>query len=94
MNHKIFQRLHRRLREMRSFHVTRHDAGRRRVVRSLSLEESILNGVADRPESRTRTDVHHRVQALNPAGYHLRLRVGSTAMGTATGLHSSCSEHL
>ncbi|GFY13008.1 hypothetical protein TNCV_665741 [Trichonephila clavipes] len=32
-----------------SFHVTRHDAGRRRTVHSPNLEESILNIVADRP---------------------------------------------
>ncbi|GFX54799.1 hypothetical protein TNCV_2556851 [Trichonephila clavipes] len=47
----IFQRLLRQLRETRLFHVTRHDAGRRRPVRSPSLEESILNVVANRSES-------------------------------------------
>ncbi|GFW76704.1 hypothetical protein TNCV_4944211 [Trichonephila clavipes] len=41
-----FQWLHRQLRETRSFHVTRHDAGRQRAVRSPLLEESILNVVA------------------------------------------------
>ncbi|GFU41989.1 hypothetical protein TNCV_4676871 [Trichonephila clavipes] len=54
LDHRIFQRLHRQLRETRSFHVPRHDAGRRRTVPSPSLEESILNAVADRPESSTR----------------------------------------
>ncbi|GFW30616.1 hypothetical protein TNCV_455541 [Trichonephila clavipes] len=43
---RIFQRLLRQLREVRSFHVTRHDDGRRRAVRSPSLEESISNVVA------------------------------------------------
>ncbi|GFU88705.1 uncharacterized protein TNCV_4443821 [Trichonephila clavipes] len=46
-DHRIFQRLHRKLRETRSFHVSRHDAGQQRSVRSPSLEESILNIVAD-----------------------------------------------
>ncbi|GFU16819.1 hypothetical protein TNCV_923211 [Trichonephila clavipes] len=44
----------------RDYIVTRHDAGRRRAVRGPSLEKSILNIVADRPESSTR-DVAHRV---------------------------------
>ncbi|GFT92862.1 hypothetical protein TNCV_740311 [Trichonephila clavipes] len=52
-DHRIFQRLHRRLRETRSFHVTRCDVGRRTAARSPSLEESILNVVADRPVSKT-----------------------------------------
>ncbi|GFU42850.1 hypothetical protein TNCV_3140261 [Trichonephila clavipes] len=38
---RIFQRLHRQLRETHSFHVTRQDAGRRRVLRSPSIEDSI-----------------------------------------------------
>ncbi|GFV57671.1 hypothetical protein TNCV_2158631 [Trichonephila clavipes] len=50
-DHRIFQWLHRQLRETRSFHVTIHDASRRRAVRSPRIEESILNVVADRPES-------------------------------------------
>ncbi|GFV62324.1 uncharacterized protein TNCV_1131071 [Trichonephila clavipes] len=53
-DHRIFQRLHRQLREACSFHVTRHDAGRRKAVRSPSLEGSILNVVVDRPELNTR----------------------------------------
>ncbi|GFV63052.1 hypothetical protein TNCV_3700061 [Trichonephila clavipes] len=36
-DHRIFQRFHRPLREMLSFYVTRHDAGRPRAVPSLSL---------------------------------------------------------
>ncbi|GFW39404.1 hypothetical protein TNCV_1833871 [Trichonephila clavipes] len=40
-----------KLRDTRSFHATRHDAGRRRIVPIPSLEESILNVVAYRPES-------------------------------------------
>ncbi|GFU05202.1 hypothetical protein TNCV_575321 [Trichonephila clavipes] len=91
------------LRETSSFNVTRHDAGRQRAVCSSSLEESILNVVAVRPESSTgavahRLSVSHqtvcrvlnknllnlfrfqRVQALNPAGYLLRLPVCRTAM--------------
>ncbi|GFV11102.1 uncharacterized protein TNCV_2718461 [Trichonephila clavipes] len=102
-DHRILQRLHRQLREMRSFHVTRHDAGRKRAVRSSIRGESILNVVAVRPESSTRAVAHHisvsrqtvcrvlsenhllffhfqRVQALNSAGYLLRLPVGGTAM--------------
>ncbi|PRD30561.1 UNVERIFIED_CONTAM: hypothetical protein NCL1_26092 [Trichonephila clavipes] len=78
--HRIFQRLHRQLRQTRSFYITRHDSGQQRAVRILNLEESILNVVAERPESSTRAFAHHRIQALNPAGYLLRLPVGDTAM--------------
>ncbi|GFU56280.1 hypothetical protein TNCV_582161 [Trichonephila clavipes] len=49
-NFRIFQRLFCRLRETRSFQVTSHDAGRCRAVHSPSLEEIILNVVADRPK--------------------------------------------
>ncbi|GFT19324.1 hypothetical protein TNCV_3263301 [Trichonephila clavipes] len=42
--------LHCKLRATFSFHVTRHDAGQRRAVRSPSLEESILKVVADSHE--------------------------------------------
>ncbi|GFU21306.1 hypothetical protein TNCV_1475891 [Trichonephila clavipes] len=52
-DHRIFQRLHRHLRETRFFHVTRNDAGRQR------LEESMLNVVADRPESNARAVADH-----------------------------------
>ncbi|GFV55782.1 DUF4817 domain-containing protein [Trichonephila clavipes] len=58
MDHRIFQRLHHLLRGTRSFHVTRHDLGRRRAVKSQSMEESILNVVADRPKSSTRAVAH------------------------------------
>ncbi|GFX29476.1 uncharacterized protein TNCV_4498711 [Trichonephila clavipes] len=58
-NHSIFQRIHRQLRKERLFHVTRHDAGRRRAVRSPSLKESILNVEADRPKS-SRAVVSHQ----------------------------------
>ncbi|GFU50239.1 uncharacterized protein TNCV_300741 [Trichonephila clavipes] len=57
-DHRIFQQFHRQLREIGSFHVTRHDAGRQSPVHSPSLEESILILVADRPESSTRAVVH------------------------------------
>ncbi|GFS94063.1 hypothetical protein TNCV_1810841 [Trichonephila clavipes] len=53
-DHRIFHWLHRKLRKTRSFHVNKHDAGRRRAVGSPSLEESILNVVPDRPESSVR----------------------------------------
>ncbi|GFT85423.1 hypothetical protein TNCV_497791 [Trichonephila clavipes] len=42
---RIFQQVHRQLRETHSFHVTRHDVGRQRAVRSPVLEESVLNNV-------------------------------------------------
>ncbi|GFS52950.1 hypothetical protein TNCV_330971 [Trichonephila clavipes] len=58
LDHRIFQRFNRQLRETRSFLVIRHDAGRRRTVFSTSLEESILNVVADRPESSIRVVAH------------------------------------
>ncbi|GFU79418.1 hypothetical protein TNCV_871891 [Trichonephila clavipes] len=56
-HHRIFQLLLRQLREPRLFYVTKHDACRRRAVPSPSMEESILNLVADGPESNTRP--HH-----------------------------------
>ncbi|GFT57941.1 hypothetical protein TNCV_2768491 [Trichonephila clavipes] len=43
------------LRETGSFHVSRHDAGRRNTSR----EESILNIPTDRLESSTRTVTYH-----------------------------------
>ncbi|GFX36147.1 hypothetical protein TNCV_4216691 [Trichonephila clavipes] len=36
-DHRIFKQLHRKLRETGSFHVTRHNAGRRRAVRELMV---------------------------------------------------------
>lgn len=54
-DHRIFQRLHRQLCETGAFDVNRHDAGRLRAVRTPRLEASILDIVADRPESSTRT---------------------------------------
>ncbi|GFY06540.1 hypothetical protein TNCV_3523961 [Trichonephila clavipes] len=45
---RIFQLLHRQLCKTRSFPVTKHDAVQRRAKRSPSLEERILNVVADR----------------------------------------------
>ncbi|GFW75141.1 hypothetical protein TNCV_448461 [Trichonephila clavipes] len=58
-NRIIFQRLHCKLRKTRSFHVTRHDAGRRRAVPSPSLEESILNVGAVKPEPSTRAVAYY-----------------------------------
>ncbi|GFV67879.1 hypothetical protein TNCV_926451 [Trichonephila clavipes] len=53
-DHRIFQRLHRQLRETHSLPFTRHDADLQRAIRNPSLEESILNFEADRPKSSTR----------------------------------------
>ncbi|GFU85768.1 DUF4817 domain-containing protein [Trichonephila clavipes] len=58
-DHKVFQRLYRRLCETRSFLVIRHDSGRQRAVRSPSLDESFFNVMADRPKSSTRAVAHH-----------------------------------
>ncbi|GFU45108.1 hypothetical protein TNCV_4235741 [Trichonephila clavipes] len=63
-NTRIFQQFHHQLRETRLFYVTRHDAGRRRLVRTPSLEESILNVVVDRPDSSTRAVAHHISQTV------------------------------
>ncbi|GFX86318.1 hypothetical protein TNCV_2562001 [Trichonephila clavipes] len=41
------------------FHITRHDVVRRTAVRSSSKEESILNVVADRTKSSTRTVAYY-----------------------------------
>ncbi|GFX20930.1 uncharacterized protein TNCV_79851 [Trichonephila clavipes] len=93
-DHRVFQRLHRQLRETSTFHVTRHAADRRSAVRRPTLEEIILNVVSDRPESSTRSVAHDRVQALNPADYLLRLPVNGTAMCAAAGLHDLCAQQL
>ncbi|GFV35010.1 uncharacterized protein TNCV_3026001 [Trichonephila clavipes] len=53
-DHRIFQGLHRQLREISSFHITTRDACQQRPVRSSSLEESIVSLVATRPKSSTR----------------------------------------
>ncbi|GFS54524.1 uncharacterized protein TNCV_1742771 [Trichonephila clavipes] len=58
-DHRTFQRLHRQLREIRSFHATRHDAGRRKAVRSPNLERSTLNVGAGKPESSARAVALH-----------------------------------
>ncbi|GFX88234.1 uncharacterized protein TNCV_1066501 [Trichonephila clavipes] len=55
----IFQWLHRQLREIPSFDVIRHDAGRQKDARRISLEESILKFVAVRPKSNARAVPHH-----------------------------------
>ncbi|PRD27373.1 UNVERIFIED_CONTAM: hypothetical protein NCL1_35529 [Trichonephila clavipes] len=72
-DHRSFQRLHRQLRETHSFHITRHDAGRRRAVSSPGQEESILNVVADRPESSTRTVAHHTASILKYEAKQIKL---------------------
>ncbi|GFT46015.1 hypothetical protein TNCV_3535711 [Trichonephila clavipes] len=59
LDHIIFPVLHRQLCETHSFHVTMHHAGRQRAVPSPSLEESILNILADRFESSTRAVAYH-----------------------------------
>ncbi|GFU22481.1 hypothetical protein TNCV_1303951 [Trichonephila clavipes] len=67
--------LHRQLRETRSFDITRHDADRRRTVRSPSLEERILYLVADRPESSTRAVAHHGSEDdISDGDHNLSLR--------------------
>ncbi|GFX58252.1 hypothetical protein TNCV_4050101 [Trichonephila clavipes] len=59
-DHRIFLRLHRQLREARSFYVTRHDdAVRQRAARNPRQEERILSVVAVRPESSTRVVAPH-----------------------------------
>ncbi|PRD33305.1 UNVERIFIED_CONTAM: hypothetical protein NCL1_17935 [Trichonephila clavipes] len=46
------------------------------------------NAVAVRSESSTRVVAHHRVQALNLAGYLLRLSVGGTVMAKGCRIYS------
>ncbi|GFX18364.1 hypothetical protein TNCV_4306651 [Trichonephila clavipes] len=50
-HNRIFQRVNGELHEIRSFHVTRQDAGQRRAVSIPSLDKSILNVLADRPKN-------------------------------------------
>ncbi|GFU36860.1 hypothetical protein TNCV_3580701 [Trichonephila clavipes] len=56
-NHIIFQRL-RQLSKTRSFHVTRHEVGRRKAVRSPSVEEKKIFKLCIIHPS-TRPDAHH-----------------------------------
>ncbi|GFW47128.1 hypothetical protein TNCV_55811 [Trichonephila clavipes] len=70
-DHRTFQGLYRQLREICSFHVTRHNACQRRDVRNQSLEGSILNVVAVRPESSTRA--HHVKPIINTRDNSIRL---------------------
>ncbi|GFW40822.1 uncharacterized protein TNCV_4368701 [Trichonephila clavipes] len=93
-DHRTYQKLHRKLREIHSFQVTRHDSSRLRDVSSSILEESNLNVVADRPESSSRAVAYHVVPDLNTADYLLRLPVGSTKICTAAALRSSSAEQL
>ena len=60
-DHSIFQLLHRQLSETDSFHLTKHEGGRRRTILSPRLEESIFNIVADEPKSSTRAVTHQEV---------------------------------
>ena len=57
-DHRIFQWLHYQLSETGSFYLTRHEASEQRTVHSPSLEESILNTVANRPKFSARAVVH------------------------------------
>ncbi|GFU72436.1 hypothetical protein TNCV_3573851 [Trichonephila clavipes] len=72
----------RQLRETGSFHLTRHDASRQSTVRSPRLEESILNVVADRPESSTRAVAHHT--RLNGDCYFSATDATRTAAGCSS----------
>lgn len=58
-NHRTFQRLHCHLLERGSFHVTRNEAGLKDLYAVQSLEEIILNFVANRPESCSRAVAHN-----------------------------------
>ncbi|GFV65677.1 hypothetical protein TNCV_1051681 [Trichonephila clavipes] len=84
--HRIFQRLHRELRETHSSHVTPLDASRRRAVRSPSRKESILNIVADRRESDVRAVAHHTE--------NFRIRsYGTQSKGSLTRVYTSVVRH-
>ncbi|GFW33248.1 hypothetical protein TNCV_2859261 [Trichonephila clavipes] len=85
------QRLSRQLRETSSFHVTIDDVGRRRAVCSPSVEESIVNVVADRPKSSTRAVAPHVSMIHHTVGVP---PVGVTAICTAAEFHSPCAEVL
>ncbi|GFY27043.1 uncharacterized protein TNCV_2066641 [Trichonephila clavipes] len=96
-DHRIFQRLHRQLRETRSFHVIRHDAGQRIAVRCSSLEKSILNIVADKPDSSTRTVAHlvsasHQTicRVLTPLPFSASISFDSGRLCSLTASASNC----
>ena len=52
--HRVFARLHQRLREYRSFDKRTQDCGRHREVRTPQLEEAVINLVEEQPTSSTR----------------------------------------
>ncbi|GFU96365.1 hypothetical protein TNCV_89411 [Trichonephila clavipes] len=89
-DHRIFQRLHRQLRETCSFYVTRHGTDRRRAVASPSLEESISYVVADRPRVKYKSCCSS-LQALRLSS---KTASGSTVQYAAPGLHNSCAEQF
>ncbi|GFX68453.1 hypothetical protein TNCV_3998851 [Trichonephila clavipes] len=90
-DHRIFQQLHHQHRETCSFHITRHDAGRRTALRSPSLEESILNVVVGRPQSQ----VQDLLLITTSFEYgRLSSLTNGTEMCSVVGLHSSCAEQL
>lgn len=53
-SHRIFARLHQRLREYGSFNKIKHDCGRHREVRTPQLEEALLNFIEEQPTTSTR----------------------------------------
>lgn len=53
-HHTIFARLHQRLCERGTFQKRTTDCGRPRVIRTVALEEEVLNMIEDRPELSTR----------------------------------------
>lgn len=53
-SHRIFARLHQRLREYGSFNKRTQDCGRHREVRTPQLEEAVLNVIEEQPTTSTR----------------------------------------
>lgn len=53
-SHRIFARLHQRLREYGSFTKRTQDCGRHREVRTPQLEEAVLNLIEEQPTASTR----------------------------------------
>ncbi|GFX65086.1 uncharacterized protein TNCV_452241 [Trichonephila clavipes] len=76
-DYRIFQRLHRQLRETGSFHVTRQDANRRRAVRNPILEKKHLKRYGS-------STSFESGRLLSPPEL---LPVSGTAMCAAAGLH-------
>ena len=95
-SHRIFARLHQRLREYGSFDKRTQDCGRHREVRTTHLEKAVLNLVEEQPTSSTRKiafelNVDHMTVFRILKGTTLIPLPSATSTGTVTARFSEPS---